>query len=49
MKKDEIKIYCKFNKSKQPIEKVICKIFGDYAENKKVQRNDSDMLKSFNN
>ena len=54
MKKDDIKIYCKFNEEKQPIEKIICKIFGDYAENANVQKNnlyngesDNDMLKQY--
>ena len=54
MKKDDIKIYCKFNEEKQPIEKIICKIFGDYAETKNVQKNNShngennsDMLKQY--
>lgn len=32
MKKDNIKIYCKFDKKKQPIDKVICKIFYDFSE-----------------
>ena len=54
LKKDDIKIYCKFNEEKQPIEKIICKIFGDYAENANVQKNnlyngesDNDMLKQY--
>lgn len=39
MKKDDIKIYCKFNKNKQPIDKVICKMFCDFTEKKKLNKN----------
>ena len=34
MKKDEIKIYCKYNNTKQTIEQIISKIFIDYLETK---------------
>ena len=39
LKKDDIKIYCKFNKTKQPIDKVICKIFCDFIEKEKEDKN----------
>ena len=38
-KKDNIKIYCKFNNTKQPIDKVICKIFYDFTEKKTDNKN----------
>lgn len=39
LKKDEMKIYCKFNKTKPPIDKVICKMFYDFYDNKKLYKN----------
>lgn len=39
LKKDDIKIYCKFNKEKQPIDKVICKMFYDFTEKKTNNKN----------
>ena len=39
MKKEDIKIYCKFNKAKQPIDKVICKMFYDCTEKKTDNKN----------
>lgn len=39
LKKDEIKIYCKFNKTKPSIDKVICKMFYDFYDNKKLHKN----------
>ncbi len=39
LKKDNIKIYCKFNKTKQPIDKVICKMFYDFTEKKTDNKN----------
>lgn len=39
MKKDEMKIYCKFNKTKQPIDKVISKMFCDFTEKKMSDKN----------
>ena len=39
LKKDEIKIYCKFNKTKTSIDKVICKMFCDFNDNKKLHKN----------
>ncbi|MCI8640328.1 MAG: hypothetical protein HFJ59_00380 [Clostridia bacterium] len=36
MKKDDLKIYCKFNKDKETIDKVICKMFKDYSQNKNI-------------
>ena len=37
--KNEIKIYCKFDKTKENIEEVIGKMFLDYTENKNVKIN----------
>lgn len=34
LKKDNIKVYCKFNKTNQPIDKVISEIFSDFVEKK---------------
>jgi len=34
LKKDNLKIYCKFNKDKETIDKVICKMFYDFTEKK---------------
>lgn len=34
-----MKIYCKFNKTKQPIDKVICKMFCDFTEKKRLNKN----------
>lgn len=50
MEKDYIKVYCKFDKAKQPIEEIICKIFQDYAKSEKnnnlyIRENNSNMLK----
>ena len=39
LKKEDIKIYCKFNKAKQPIDKVICKMFYDFTEKKADNKN----------
>jgi hypothetical protein len=39
LKRDKIKIYCKFNKTKQPIDKVICKMFEDFTEKKRLNKN----------
>lgn len=39
MKKEDIKIYCKFNKEKQPIDKVICKMFYDFTEKETHNKN----------
>lgn len=39
LKRDEMKIYCKFNKTKQPIDKVICKMFFDFTEKKRLNKN----------
>lgn len=39
MKKGDIKIYCKFNKAKQPMDKVICKMFYDFTEKKADNKN----------
>ena len=39
LKEDNIKIYCKFNKTKQPIDKVICKMFYDFTEKKTDNKN----------
>lgn len=39
LKKGDIKIYCKFNKTKQPIDKVISKMFADFTENKMSNKN----------
>lgn len=39
LKKDTMKIYCKFNKTKQPIDKVICKMFYDFTEKKSDSKN----------
>lgn len=39
LKKEDIKIYCKFNKVKQPIDEVICKIFYDFTEKKTDNKN----------
>ena len=39
MKKDEIKIYCKFNKTKPSIDKVIYKMFCDFIDNEKLHKN----------
>lgn len=49
MKKDDSKVYCKFNKDKETIDKVICKIFKDYSQNKNIElkskQNEKDTLK----
>lgn len=49
MKKDDLKIYCKFNKDKETIDKVICKIFKDYSQNKNIElksrQNEKNTLK----
>lgn len=37
LKKDNLKIYCKFNKDKENIDKIICKIFKDYSQNKNIE------------
>lgn len=37
MKRDTLKVYCKFNKDKESIDKVICKIFKDYSQNKNIE------------
>ena len=34
LKKDNIKIYCKFNKTKPPIDKIIGKMFCDFTQKK---------------
>ena len=34
LNKNNIKIYCKFNKTKPPIDKVICKMFCDFTQKK---------------
>lgn len=39
LKKGEIKIYCKFNKTKPTIDKVICKMFCDFNDNKQLHKN----------
>lgn len=39
LRKEDIKIYCKFNKTKQPIDKVICKMFYDFTEKKTHNKN----------
>jgi hypothetical protein len=39
LKRDKIKIYCKFNKTNQPIDKVICKMFEDFAKKKRLNKN----------
>lgn len=39
LKKDETKIYCKFNKTKQPIDTVISKMFSDFTEKKISNKN----------
>ena len=39
LNKKDIKIYCKFNKAKQPIDKVICKMFYDFTEKKTDNKN----------
>lgn len=39
LKKEDIKIYCKFNKAKQTIDKVICKMFYDFTEKKTDNKN----------
>ena len=49
MKKDDLKIYCKLNKDKETIDKVICKIFKDYSQNKNIElksrQNEKNTLK----
>ena len=37
--KNEIKIYCKFDKTKERIEEVISKMFLEYTENKNLKIN----------
>ena len=37
MKKNDLKVYCKFDNNKEPIDKVIYKIFKDYSQNKNVE------------
>lgn len=37
LKKNDLKVYCKFNNNKEPIDKVICKIFKDYSQNKNIE------------
>ena len=37
----EIKIYCKFDDTKEELGTIISKIFSDYAESKNVQINNS--------
>ena len=39
LKKENIKIYCKFNKAKQPIDKVISKMFYDFTKKKADNKN----------
>ena len=39
LEKEDIKIYFKFNKAKQPIDKVICKMFYDFTEKKTDNKN----------
>ena len=39
LKNDEIKIYCKFNKTKPLIDKVICEMFCDFNESRKLHKN----------
>lgn len=49
MKKDDLKVYCKFNKDKETVDKIIYKIFKDYSENKNIElksrQNEKDTLK----
>lgn len=49
MKKDDLKVYCKFGKDKETINKIICKIFKDYSQNKNIElksrQNEKDTLK----
>ena len=49
MKKDDLKVYCKFNKDKESIDEVICKIFKDYSQNKNIEfksiQNEKNTLK----
>ncbi len=37
LKKNDLKVYCKFDNNKESIDKVICKIFKDYSQNKNVE------------
>ena len=47
LKKEDIKIYCKFNKAKQPIDKVICKMFYDFTEKKTNNKNIEKQLTKY--
>ena len=38
MKKNITKVYCKFNKDKQPVEEVVCNIFRDHIEKVKFEK-----------
>ena len=42
LRKEDIKIYCRFNKTKQPIDKVVCKMFYDFTkkvtDNKNIEK-----------
>ena len=44
--KEELKIYCKFDNTKEKITDIISKIFLDYAENKKVKINNLQNLQN---
>ena len=37
MKENDLKVYCKFDNNKESIDKVICKIFKDYSQNKNIE------------
>lgn len=37
LKINDIKVYCKFDNNKESIDKVICKIFEDYSQNKNIE------------
>lgn len=49
MKKDDLKVYCKFDNNKETIDEVICKMFKDYSQNKNIElknkQNEKDTLK----
>lgn len=46
--KNEIKIYCKFDKTKEKIAEVISRMFLDYTENKNMKINNSQNLQNDN-
>ena len=37
LKKNDLKVYCKFDNNKESIDKIICKIFKDYSQNKNIE------------